>query len=58
MDSQTRGLGRTQIEKETSLGKEVSKKFCEYDGRRAARRKPERDLITMILPGTAEGSSP
>jgi hypothetical protein len=30
---------RTQIEKETSLGEEVGKKLCEYDGRRAGRRK-------------------
>jgi 5-methylcytosine-specific restriction endonuclease McrA len=41
---------RTQIEKETTLGKKVGGQFCEYDKRRAGRRKPERDRIKMILP--------
>jgi hypothetical protein len=30
---------RTQIEKETSIGKTLGKKFCDHDRRRAARRK-------------------
>lgn len=34
---------RTQIEKETSIGKEVGRKFCDYDERRANRRKAPKD---------------
>jgi 5-methylcytosine-specific restriction endonuclease McrA len=31
---------RTQIEKETPIGKAVGEKFCNHDRRRAGRRKP------------------
>jgi 5-methylcytosine-specific restriction endonuclease McrA len=33
---------RTQIEKGTPVGRAVAARFCKYDQRRAARRKPQR----------------